>query len=290
MKRQRLYGPSESSFPIRFFLLVFLLSVPIWSIGPVVERALPHELPVKLPVSSLMALVPVAAAAILSWRQGGWQAVRILLRRAFDYKRIRKKIWYVPVILLNPAVMVLQYGLMALVGALPPEPQVPLLMVMISFLVFFVAGLAEELGWQGYAIERLQGRWNTLTASVILGSIWAVWHVVPMIQLGQAPAWIAWQCASMVVGRILLVWLYQNTGKSVFAAVLCHAMNNVTTVLLATYGWPYDPMLATVVMAIMAAAVTLLWGSQTLARYRYARPGQGVGHRTANAPVPGTGS
>lgn len=111
MTRQRLYGRSESSFPIRFFLLVFLLSVPIWSIGPVVERALLHGLPVKLPVSSLMALVPVAGAAILSWRQGGWQAVRILLRRAFNYKRIRKKIWYVPTILLNPAVMVLQYRL-----------------------------------------------------------------------------------------------------------------------------------------------------------------------------------
>jgi hypothetical protein len=76
------------------------------------------------------------------------------------------------------------------------------------------------------------------------------------------------------VGRILFVWLYNNTGKSVFATILFHATINVTTVVLPSYGWPYDPFAAFVITAIVAAGVIYLWGSSTLARYRYARGGE----------------
>jgi membrane protease YdiL (CAAX protease family) len=156
------------------------------------------------------------------------------------------------------------------------------LAVAVSFVVFFFAALGEEVGWQGYAIDRLQDRWNALTASVILGTVWAVWHVVPLIQMSRSPPEIACQCLGMVATRVLIVWLYNNTGKSVFAAILFHAMNNVTTVLLPNYGWPYEPPHALVMLAGAAVVVTLLWGQETLARYRYARPGRkaqpGVAH------------
>jgi membrane protease YdiL (CAAX protease family) len=147
-------------------------------------------------------------------------------------------------------------------------------MVLVSFGLFFVGALGEEVGWQGYAIGPLQSRWNALTASVILGIVWAAWHVVPLIQLNRAPAWIAWQCMTLVLARILIVWLYNNTGKAVLAAILFHAMNNVTTVLLPNYGWPYDPFSAVIILAVSAALTTFLWGPETLARYRYARGGR----------------
>jgi hypothetical protein len=51
--------------------------------------------------------------------------------------------------------------------------------------------------------------------------------------------------------RILIVWLYNNTGKS-------------------AYGSYYDPAVTGAIAVIAAAIVTFLWGSRTLARYRYA--------------------
>ena len=264
-------GTGENRSPLFFFVLVILFSIPFWTVGPLAERFLPEALTASLPVSALMACAPIVAAVLLTWREGGAGAVKGLLRRSLDHKRISRKAWYVPILFFWPALMVLQYALLSLVQGPLPVPQVPVLMVLGSFAVFFMGAVGEEVGWQGYAIDPLQERWKALRASLLLGSVWAVWHIIPMIQLNRAPAWIVWQGVSMVLARIVIVWLYDNTGKAVLAAILFHAMNNVTTVLLASYGWPYEPLLAVVVLALAAAAITFLWGPETLARYRYAR-------------------
>lgn len=273
MKERPSNGLSKGRSPLTFLLLVFLLSVPFWVMGPVVERLLPGELPVDLPISALMGLAPVTAAAVLVRREGGSEAVKALLKGAFDYRRIRRKAWYVPILLLWPAVTVLQFGWMKLMGVPLADPQLPVLAIVVSFVVFTVEALAEEVGWQGYAIVPLQERWSALAASVILGTVWAAWHIVPLLQMDRTPIQITWQCLVMVVTRILIVWLCNNTGQAVLAAILFHAMNNVTTVLLPAYGWPYDPFVALIILGVAAAIVTLLWGPKTLARYRYARPG-----------------
>ena len=63
-----------------FFLLFFVLSVPIWLVG---EAKLP--LPVNLPVSALTTFVPVMAASILSFRQQGSSGIKALLPKTWDY-------------------------------------------------------------------------------------------------------------------------------------------------------------------------------------------------------------
>jgi membrane protease YdiL (CAAX protease family) len=282
MKEHRLNGRSKNRSIATFFLLVFLLSIPIWFMSAVAERFLPSEMPTDLPISSLMACCPLIAAVILVRRDEGSEGVKTLLRRVFDYEKIKGKTWYLPILLLWPAMMVLEYGLMKLMGRPLPDPQLPVLLLPVSFAVFFVAALGEETGWQGYAMDPLQDRWNALAASIVVGIVWAVWHIVPFIQMDRTPMWIVWQGTSMVVARILTVWIYNNTGKSVFAAILFHAMNNVATVLLPSYGWHYDPPVAVAITAVAAAIITFLWGPRTLARFRYVRRGKDVQASVAN--------
>ena len=124
----------------------------------------------------------------------------------------------------------------------------------------------------GYAVDPMQDRWSALKTSIILGSVWAIWHVVPLIQANHTPTWIAWQCFSTLVTRVLIVWLYNNTGKSIFAAILFHAMDNVSVFLFPNYGSYYDPAITGVIIAIIAVIVTFLWGPKTLARYRCTYP------------------
>ena len=100
---------SGSRSPLKFFLLVFALSLPFWIAGSLTRlRLLPG-----LPVSSLMCFCPATAALILAYREDKTSGVAELLNRSFDGKRIVSKIWYAPIILLKPAIMVLSYGLMA---------------------------------------------------------------------------------------------------------------------------------------------------------------------------------
>ena len=134
-----------------------------------------------------------------------------LLERSFEYKRIRSKVWYAPILLLMPSVMVLSYGLMRLIGVPLPTPQFPVLEVLALLLVFFIAALGEELGWSGYVLDPMQDRWGALRAGILLGLVWAAWHIIPLLQAHRSPAWIAWWCLGTVTMRVLMVWLYNNT-------------------------------------------------------------------------------
>lgn len=258
----------RSRSPLKFFALTVALSSPFWLIGAVTRR----ELLPGVPVSSLMAVCPMISASILVYQESKAAGVRELLKRVFDFKRIKPKIWYAPIILLPPGMMVLSYGLMRLLSLPLPPPEFPVLAVPALFIALFVEAAAEELGWTGYATDPLQDRWDALQASVILGTVWAIWHIVPLVQVNRSAEWIAWWCLFTVAARVLIVWLYNNTGKSVFAAILYHAISNLSWQLFPNNGSHFDPRVSAPIITVVAALVTALWGPQTLARFRYARP------------------
>ncbi len=253
----------RSRSPLTFFLLVFALSIPFGFVGGVTRRQL---LP-GVPLSALMVVCPAIAASILMYKEKKIAGVIELLKRSLDYKRIRVKLWYLPIILLMPAATVLSYGLMRLIGLPLPAPRFPVVAAVAMFLAFFVGGLGEELGWSGYAIDALQVRWNALESSTLLGLVWAVWHWVPLVQANRSPAWIAWWSLWTVATRVLTTWLYNNTGKSVFGATLYHDMVNLSWQLFPNYGSHWDPRINALIIAFSAGIVTLIWGPRTLARY-----------------------
>ena len=161
---------------------------------------------------------------------------------------------------------------MRLIGAPLPVPEVSLLTLLILFALFFISATCEEAGWSGYAIDPLQARWGALGASLVVGSVWAAVHVAPDLQGHHTWAWIASQRCFSAVLRVLIVWLYNNIEKSVFAAILFYDMDNVTVYTLFPNdgGSHYIPAITASLTAITAGIVTFLWGPKTLARYRYA--------------------
>ena len=89
------------------------------------------------------------------------------------------------------------------------------------------------------------------------------------IEANNAATWIIWECLANVGLRVLIVWLYNNTGKSVFAATLFHAMIDVTWVLFPVYGSYYNPEITGIIIIITANIVAFLSKPKTLARYRH---------------------
>jgi membrane protease YdiL (CAAX protease family) len=254
---------AEKRSLLKFFVLVFALSIPLWLIGAMTSLQL---LP-GLPVSSLTVFCPLIAASTLVYGEEKASGVTKLLKRSFDYRRIRAKVWYVPAVLLMPGIAILAYGLMRLARLPLPVPQFPgLAAALVGFLTSFIAALGEEVGWSGYAVGPMQDRWNALQASLLLGLVGVAWHIVLFVQADRSLAWIAWQCLVLVASRVLLVWLYNNTGKSVFAAALCHAMINVSWQLFPNQGSHYDPRINGLITALAAVIVTVVWGPRTLAR------------------------
>jgi uncharacterized protein len=260
---------SSKRSPLKFFLLVFVLSLPLSVLGAFVGG---KGLPMNMRVIELVgAFVPLMSALILVYREEKFGGVRRLLKRVFDYKRIKPRIWYVPIVFLMPLLMLLIYGVMRLMGLpLPAKVHIPFLTIPILFVLFLLLAIGEEVGWMGYAVDPMQDRWSALTVSLILGSIWAVWEFPSQIQMGTTPTLMAWAFLGSVGMRILLVWLYNNTEKSILAAILFHAIANTSRASFPNGGSHWDPAVGYSIVAITAVIVTFLWGSKTLARYRYA--------------------
>lgn len=252
--------------PYIYFLVVMLLSVPFWLAG---HAAGELPIPIDLPASALMAFVPGIVALVFVWRETGRTAATELLARSFDWKRVGHPGWFAAAALFMPATLVASYLAMRMTGAALPPPQFELLIVPVFFAMFFAAALGEEIGWQGYAFDRMKG--TALSAALILGAVWTLWHVVPYFQTGRGLEWVAWHCGVTMLLRIVTVWLYVNGGRSVFIAALFHAMCNVAFFLYPVYGSHYDPVSTFAVLGIATAAIVWLWGPQTLARFRFSR-------------------
>lgn len=259
-------APSKRS-ALRFFVWVFALAVPFWVLGALIKT--PEDFPIRLPSSGLQLICPLAAALILVCQEAGFAGIRNLLSRLFSYRMI-KPIWYVPIVSVMPVIYLLAYGVQRLLGRPLPGLEFPLLTILTLLGVFFIASLAEEGGWTGYAFDPLQGQWGALGAALVLGLVWALFHLVADLQGSHDLGWIAWHRSGAGALRVLIAWAYNNTGKSVLAAVLVHAMDNVSWQLTPINGSNYDPAFTAPITALSAASVALLWGPRTLARFRLA--------------------
>jgi uncharacterized protein len=260
MEEQSANRTLKRGFPWRFFTLVFGLSAPFWLANALISKLLP-EIPVHLPFSSLMVVAPPFAAVICTRRENRTGNTAKLLKRAFDFEKLNPKTWFFPMMVLMPAVMFIQIGILILIQREIPPVQLSGSTILVFTLVFFISAVAEEIGWQGYAIDRLPKKWNSLTAGIFLGIIWAAWHIIPFIQMEKTPSWIIWQCLNLTVTRLIIVWIANNTQKSVSSAVLFHTTYNISTL----FSPAYDPLIVTAVLILTAGIITVLWGPKTLA-------------------------
>ncbi len=267
---------------LSFFLLVVLLSLPFWALGGIASRA-PNRLPVNLPLSALMTVCPVLAAILFASRERGGGGVGRLFKRAFDLRRIARPVWLLPSLLTMPAILLASYFALRILGVALPEPRIPLRAILPFTALFFVGAVCEEMGWSSYALDPLQNRWGALGAGLFIGLLWGSWHVLPWFQAHHTAAWVASQWAFTVGTRVLLVWIYNNTGKTVILPALFHAMANVSSFLFPNYGSHYNPAATALIVWIAVAAVAAIWGPRSLS-------GRGSGSvRHLDKPLPASG-
>jgi len=138
-------------------------------------------------------------------------------------------------------------------GGLPVYGVVPTFL-----LVFVLNGLGEETGWRGYLQDRLQRRFNPLSATLVVAAIWAVWHTPFFFILSTYSGFNATTLVmfplGLASGAVVLTWLYNRTGRSVLAVALWHSLYNMA---VAT-GGATDLIQAVVSAAIMVAAAILV--------------------------------
>jgi membrane protease YdiL (CAAX protease family) len=110
--------------------------------------------------------------------------------------------------------------------------------LVLGFAAGAFAGFFEEFGWTGFAYPRMRARFGALGGALLLGLLWGLWHFPVADSLGAAsphgrywPEFFAAFVAALVALRVLIAWVYVNTG-SLRMAQLLHASSTGCLVVL----------------------------------------------------------
>ena len=173
---------------------------------------------------------PLFGAIVATFIYQKGAGVKELLKRGF-MTRLGK--WWWVALLAFPFLIDGSLAISAAFGNPTPKFEAlaqPIALPIAFVWIFFFGGpLQEEFGWRGYAFENLRSKYDALTASIIAGLMWGLWHL-PLFFVPRAddyynrPMW-GLMLTTTLVG-IILAWIYANTNGSVFAAMLGHAMFN----------------------------------------------------------------
>jgi uncharacterized protein len=182
---------------------------------------------------------PSVAGIIMVYRNNDKQGRVDFWKRVVDFKRISTS-WYLFIFLVFPALYTFLFGINSLMGNPLPKfartAQIasnPLLLIGIVITGILTGPLSEELGWRGFALDRLQARWSPLIASLVLAPFWWAWHL-PLFfvrgttqyrwGVGTPDFWLF--MIAIVPLTILLTWVYNHNNKSILAAIFTHFMYN----------------------------------------------------------------
>ena len=104
------------------------------------------------------------------------------------------------------------------------------------FTSYLVDPIGEETGWTGFALPHLQKRFSPLLAAVILGVVWAVWHLpaffVPSKMGPFNPVNFIFFVLVSIFVRILWTWITNHANGSGISGILLHASSNAVSLAL----------------------------------------------------------
>src|SRR5262249_47061916 len=121
--------------------------------------------------------------------------------------------------------------------------------------IAIIAPIGEEYGWRGYALPRLQKAVGPLSASLVIGAVWAVWHVPTMFVPGASLFDLARMLPLLLAASVVYTWLYDTTGRSMRVILLAHFGAHLDNVFRGGHsGGGFTPLDATIVVLVMFAS------------------------------------
>jgi len=247
-------GYKARAFEPRNLVFFFLLAFGLTWISAVLLGIFDPKMPASItdPVILFFVFIalpgafgPMLAAFIMTGITEGKLGVKALWRRFWNRNLSLK--WLLVTLLFYDALrLVANLIVRTIDGQIYPFVDLPnpFWMIIPLFLqAFILSGMGEEFGWRGYALPRFQAKWNALTSSIVLGLIWASWHI-PFFFIHNQPLYQRnfWEWVPLILlSSVIYTWIFNNTKGSVLAAAILHASLNTAVVVLPTHSslWYY---------------------------------------------------
>jgi membrane protease YdiL (CAAX protease family) len=260
---------------LAYFILTLAIS---WSIElPLVASAQGWiTAPIPFAIHYLASLGPLLAALIMTWATGGADGLKELWGRITKWRvgSIGATFAFLsPVALFVLALLVvwvLSGGEWPNLQRLTEINYLPNLGIGALILWLATFGFGEEIGWRGYALPRLQRDRSALSATLILGVMWVVWHVPAFfyldtyVNLGLAA--FPMFALGVLAGAIVLTWLYNTTEGSVLMVAIWHGVFDFISASKASDG--YIAALMTAAIMVWAVVIVIVYKPANLSRHQ----------------------
>lgn len=192
--------------------------------------------------AGLLVFGPSLAGVIVIAIVYGKEGLRDLTQRALRWRV--GIVWWAIALFLPALLTLVSIGINVLLGGKIPGFtffRQEWYLAPVFFLLTIVGGpLGEEFGWRGFALPKLQGRWSPLITSLIIGTVWGLWHLPQFLLPGSLHAVIGMSLLPVyvlgeIVLSIMMTWIYNKTGGSLLlAGFLFHNADNFWGATLAT--------------------------------------------------------
>jgi uncharacterized protein len=194
-------------------------------------------------------------------------------RRIIDARFISPA-WYMIIFFSFPLLLLVSIGVDLLLGGSVPEfaglamffaqPAI----ILPSLVSTLLAGpVSEELGWRGFALDKLQSRMSPLVASMVLGFFWWAWHLPLFSFSGTTHYQWGWGTVNfwlflinIIPLSIFFTWAYNHNSRSILSAIAIHFFYN----LVFSLAYPLSEkveLIRTILLFIIVAAI-MAWKPQ----------------------------
>ena len=226
---------------LKFFLLTFALAWGAWGVAIAIWSSAVSIL--RWPVFLVGVFAPAIVALAFTARTGGRAGVSALLGRIGRW-RVGLG-WYLFAAGCMAGIKLAAALLHRLLtGAWPRFGETSWLLMALAIVPSAWVQAGEEIGWRGHALPGLAARMGLARASVLLGVIWAAWHL-PLFFWPQSDTYgqsFPVYLLQVTALSVAMAWLYWRTGGSLLLVMLMHAaVNNTKDIVPSAVPGATDP-------------------------------------------------
>lgn len=245
-----------------FFLSTYVLAWLFFVTVAVTAR--PSMSAIHSVLATLGAYSPSVVALALTWRSEGREGVRRLIAPIFRWNLAAG--WYAFAVTFLIGIKLLAASIIRIsTGAWPRFGTESLFLIPFAIALSTPFQAGEEIGWRGYALPRLADRMGLRAGSLLLGVLWATWHLPLFFALGadkyQQSFWV--YLLTVTALSVTAAWLYARTGSLGMVMLMHAAVNNTKDVVPSAlptgggvFAWAASPV-AWLTLAILWIAA--LW-------------------------------
>ena len=257
---------------IIFFIFSFLVSWLLWTPSVLVSLGVIATGPIQI-LGNFAVFGPFFSAFLLSKIKGQKGEVKRLFLSGWNIKFGKKWILalFIPIFISGLTLLII--SIIEPMDRFQYAPS-PIMWIPNFFLYYFIGGpFTEEYGWRGYALDRLQSKFNAIYSSLILGFIWGIWHLPLFFIEATVQSYIPLYEFILVqmLSSILYTWILNNNrdkdgNVNVFLAIFYHAMGNFSSMIFPYWVTSLGRWIFFIINLIVILLICVKYGIKNLSK------------------------